>query len=395
MTAYTTAGIFAGIGGIERGLEDAGHRTDFLCEVHAPAAAVLKTWFPNVRRESDVRQLASLPTVDIVAAGFPCQDLSQAGRTFGIDGANSGLVDELFSLIKKKRRRPLWVVLENVPFMLNLQRGRAMKHVTAKLESLSYKWAYRVVDSRSFGLPQRRRRVLIVASSELDPRSVLFADDAGERHFNESAPANGFYWTEGNRGLGWTADGVPTLKGGSGLGIPCPPAIWLREESRIVTPDVRDAERLQGFPADWTRCPWNGGTLPAGLRWKLVGNAVSVPMAAWLGGRLASPGVATEESLPIDTEVTGWPLAAWGYDGKAFKSTVSEFPVHIAYRPLQEFLEYPCADLSIRATSGFLSRARKSCLRFPDGFLAALEHHLLRRNTSSASAASSATRSKC
>src|SRR5690606_22100238 len=106
----------------------------------------------------------------------------------------------------------------------------AMNVITTSLEELGYRWAYRVVDTRAFGLPQRRRRVYIVAARNGDPRTVLFADEAYEPEDatdNMQSVAYGFYWTEGLRGLGWAADAVPTLKGGSGLGIPSPPAILL------------------------------------------------------------------------------------------------------------------------------------------------------------------------
>src|SRR5690606_19679397 len=96
----------------------------------------------------------------------------------------------------------------------------------------------------------------------------------------------GFYWTEGLRGLGWAVNAVPTLKGGSSIGIPSPPAIVL-PDGRVVTPDIRDAERLQGFPADWTKVAETVARRSA--RWRLVGNAVSVPAADWIGKRLLKP----------------------------------------------------------------------------------------------------------
>src|SRR5262249_45526194 len=144
---------------------------------------------------------------------------------------------------------------------------------------------------RSFGLPQRRLRIILLASRTEDPRSVLFCDDTDQSFSrNGHVPsACAFYWTEGNNGLGWAIDAVPPLKGGSGCGIPSPPAIWIRSEHAIVTPDIRDAERLQGFPAGWT-LPATGYDVRSGKRWQLVGNAVSVPVANWIGSRLLSPG---------------------------------------------------------------------------------------------------------
>lgn len=127
--SYRVVGLFAGIAGLESGLHAAGHFTVMLCEVWSPARAVLAAHFPSIPMEEDVRTLQSLPEdVEVVAAGFPCTDLSQAGRT-------------------------------------------------------------RLVDSRFTGLPQRRQRVLLVASKTEDPRGVLLADDAGEpdpqRRFND------------------------------------------------------------------------------------------------------------------------------------------------------------------------------------------------------------------
>src|SRR5207245_2191293 len=129
-------------------------------------------------------------------------------------------------------------------------------------------------------LPHRRLRVILVASTTEDPREVLFADDANENlPEDRSGRACGFYWTEGTRGLGWAVDSIPTLKGGSAIGIASPPAIWM-PNGKIVTPDISDAERLQGFPAGWTKRA-QGKTSRIGARWKLVGNAVSVPVARW------------------------------------------------------------------------------------------------------------------
>lgn len=86
------AGLFAGIGGIERGLHGAGHTTGLLCEIDPAAQAILAAHFPGIPLADDIRTLSDLPEVDLVAGGFPCQDLSQAGTKAGISGGNSGLV---------------------------------------------------------------------------------------------------------------------------------------------------------------------------------------------------------------------------------------------------------------------------------------------------------------
>ncbi|WP_185757208.1 DNA cytosine methyltransferase [Nocardia bhagyanarayanae] len=367
-------GLFAGIGGLELGLAEHGWRSELLCEIDAGAQAVLAAHFTDVPLHSDITRLRGIPAgTELVAAGFPCQDLSQAGRTAGITGQRSGLVDEVFRLVRRKRG-PRWLLIENVPFMLQLGRGAAMRHITERLDELGYTWAYRVVDARAFGLPQRRQRVLMLASRTEDPRRVLFGEDAGPLELGDAgSDPCGFYWTEGVRGLGWAVNAVPTLKGGSALGIASPPAVRL-PSGEIVTPGLVDGERLQGFAADWTAPATTVRGIRHGHRWKLIGNAVSVRMAAWVGARLAAP----LDPIPHDRVLlTGqpWPTAAWGRSGTAYRVPVSTWPVHHPYEDLKNFLT-DSRLLSARATAGFLRRAGMGSLRFPDGFLTDVENHL-------------------
>lgn len=371
------AGLFAGIGGIELGLERAGHKPVLFCESDQAAQAVLRAKF-DAPLLHDVTKLSNLPRgTDLVAAGFPCQNLSQAGRTEGMDGHASGLVRWIFRLLRKN---PVpWVLLENVPFMMQLEKGRALRYIVTQLERLDYRWAYRVVDSRAFGLPQRRKRVYIVASLDGDPRDVLLADDAGPPEIAEvpwGSVAYGFYWTEGWRGLGWAVDSIPPLKGGSGIGIPAPPAVLL-PDGRVVTPGIRDAERLQGFEADWTSSAESLGDKGRRLRWRLVGNAVTVKVAEWIGARMAQPGdfKRTNESR-LDNNGP-WPVAAWNVGDGRFRAHVSRWPVRVSAPPLAKFLCEP-ELLSARASAGFLSRAAsaKATIRCEPEFLAALQRHL-------------------
>ncbi len=373
----TMVGLFAGIGGLEHGLHRYGWSTDLFCEIDPAAQAVLRAQFPGVPVVPDIAELGTLPhDIELVTAGFPCQDLSQAGRTAGIGGSRSGLVEHVFRLVEP-HPGPRWLLIENVPFMLQLDRGRAMHHLTSALEGLGYMWAYRVVDARAFGRPQRRWRVLMLASRTEDPREVLFGDDAGEPAAGDpDVRACGFYWTEGVRGLGWAVDAVPTLKGGSSIGIASPPAVRLPDGRGLVTPGIADAEWLQGFDRGWTEPALLEPGVRPGHRWKLVGNAVSTLMSDWLGSRLASP-------IPYDAAEdivlqpgAAWPTAAWGHGGITHRTQRSLWPTTSRYTHLIDALHDP-KPLSARATAGFLRRARRGNLRFVPGFLDDVAEHLV------------------
>jgi DNA (cytosine-5)-methyltransferase 1 len=372
------AGLFAGIGGLEVGLERAGHSTSLLCEINDDARMVLRDHWPAVPITPDVLDVRGLSReTDVVTAGFPCTDISQAGLTAGISGSQSGLVGEVFRLVR--RRYPTFLVIENVQNMLVLGKGAAMRHITDELDAMKMRWAYRVVDSRAFGVPQRRRRVILVASRTEDPRQVLFVDDAGLRPQEDYADdAYGFYWTEGLRGLGWAQDATPTLKGGSTIGIPSPPGIWLPEGERgrrLVMPGVGDAEELQGFDRNWTKAV--EGPRARGARLKLLGNAVTVGVAEWVGHRLAEPETPHAESRRVTGWVGGWPTAAWGSQGERWEVTVSEFPVHHSYQHLAKVVDIASATpVSHRGAAGFLSRTRRAKLRFDPAFLADVEDHV-------------------
>jgi DNA (cytosine-5)-methyltransferase 1 len=381
--------LFSGIGGFEVGLAQAStsFETVLVCDNLATSQAVLRRRFPRADLCSDVTELKSLPAeIEMITAGFPCQDLSQAGRTAGLAGDRSVLVGEVFRLLEERKAsgRPVpWVLIENVPFMLSLGGGKAIRVIVSELERLGYKWAYRVVDSFSFGLPQRRERVYMLASMDEDPANVLMADD-----FPVSRPetdlgryGHGFYWTEGRSGLGWAVNSIPTLKNGSTIGIASPPAVLL-PDGRLVKPGIRTAERLQGFETDWT-APAEEVAKPS-LRWALVGNAVSVPIPKWVGGRILSPGI-FDKSRDRPFPESGRAPRAARYDGNSrFSVEISTDPLGIIGPELLEVMSQDFTLLSERATAGFLSRTERSTLRFQPGFIDAVRDHLtvMRQTTS-------------
>ena len=385
---HDVTALFAGIGGIELGLARAGHQASLFCENDPEAIAVLRHRFPDIPIVPDVKNVEQLLDAapaesTLLTAGFPCTDLSQAGRTEGFAGTKSSLIRSVLALLE--RRRFPSVLVENVPNWRVLHKGAYMREILDAFESLGYRWAYRTIDSLAFGIPQRRQRVFLYATLEGDPRRALFdgEEEPIMREYPINEEAHGFYWTEGNRGLGWGENCVPTLKGGSGLSIPSSPAI-LMPNGRIVTPDIRDAEKLQGFPADWTsvdavedrdgdRRPFNHRR-----RWLLTGNAVNVAVSRWIGEQLnEAQQFEGDLGQPLDPDGR-LPSAAW-FDGTTrYGVQLGTWPVARQTKSLAEFLEFPPKLLSERATKGFYNRISKSSLRFKPGFREAVREHLAR-----------------
>jgi DNA (cytosine-5)-methyltransferase 1 len=161
---YATA--CTGIGGFDAGLDDNGMECVFQCEVDRDCNKVLARHWPHVTRTTDVNDDCTAAELirlrpDWFAFGFPCQDLSVAGRRAGLAGKRSGLFFRLTDIVDACRPRGL--LIENVPGLLSSNNGRDMGAVVGTLADLGYGWAYRVLDAQWFGVAQRRRRVFIVA----------------------------------------------------------------------------------------------------------------------------------------------------------------------------------------------------------------------------------------
>lgn len=392
MPKFHVTALFAGVGGFELGLHTQGHRTSLFCECDPDAVSVLRRRFPKTVLHLDVRDTSALAEKidsrsNLLTAGFPCTDLSQAGRTQGFGGAHSSLIRKVFELLDA---RPFEnVLVENVPNWLVLHGGRYMAEVLEGFESRGYNWAYRTIDAQAFGVPQRRKRVFLFASQSRDPRTVLFhGDEVGNvREYGLKEASHGFYWTEGTKGLGWGENCVPTLKGGSAIGIPAPPAILLPSDL-IITPSIEDTERLQGLTPGWTdiierHAMVGGGPFKQRRRWHLIGNAVNVNVSTWLGDRLARQQAWHGENDRKLCEGERWPAAAW-FDGRArFAVKLSTWPVSCDEIDLTTFLIDPGVPLSLRATQGFHKRIRASSLRFKPGFVQAVARHEARMHVPS------------
>lgn len=190
--------LFSGMGGFDKGLDDAGWECAGQCEIDEAANAVLAHHWPDKRRWRDVRDVrgADVGTVDLVAGGSPCQDLSVAGGRAGLAGERSRLFYEFARIVGECA--PPWFCFENVPGLLSSNKGRDFAVVLGEFTGHRpevpkagwrnagicvgprYTAAWRVCDAQFYGVPQRRRRVFIVGHSgdRTYPFRVLFESES-------------------------------------------------------------------------------------------------------------------------------------------------------------------------------------------------------------------------
>lgn len=178
----TAVSLFAGVGGFDLALERAGVKVVASVEWDKNAQKVLQRRFPNSTIFGDIQgvsgeQLRAAgfnPIGGIITGGFPCQDLSVAGKRAGLAGSRSGLFWEICRLLDETRTQNF--ILENVPGLLSSNNGRDMACVVEALVERGYRIAWRVLDAQYFGVPQRRRRVFIVGclgNSGGSPEEIL------------------------------------------------------------------------------------------------------------------------------------------------------------------------------------------------------------------------------
>ena len=182
--------LFTGVGGFDLGFERAGMQCLWQVEIDKHCNEVLEEHFPKVERFTDVKKVGKqkLKPVDLICGGFPCQDLSIAGKRVGFDGERSSLWFEFERIIAEMQ--PKWVVIENVFGLLSSKKGRDFGFILSALDELGYCVAWRVFDSQFFGVPQRRRRVFIVGSlGNTSSAEVLFECKGLSGNIEESGRA--------------------------------------------------------------------------------------------------------------------------------------------------------------------------------------------------------------
>lgn len=355
VNGLTLGSLFDGIGGFPLAAQRCGIRTVWASEIEPNCIAITKRHFPDMRHIGSVTELngGKIPPVDIISFGSPCQDLSVAGAQKGLSGERSGLFREAIRIIYEMRAAtngayPTFIIWENVPGAFSSSRGEDFRTVLAEIAKAgismpdSGKWAragmvraggadiaWRQLDSQYWGIPQRRKRIFLVAdfrgqrAAEIlfkcesllgyseqgaeegpgiaaDSRKCAGVSSRDSRAESESLQC--LYETaHANEVIRVYKNGVcPTLQARMGTGGNQIPLVLDMEKTTAfgVSPtlttrnrflcDVNcclrkltplECERLQGFPDEWTRYGHTGEEIKDSPRYAAIGNSLAVPCA--------------------------------------------------------------------------------------------------------------------
>lgn len=356
----TVGSLFAGIGGFDLAFERAGFRVAWQVEIDPKCRQVLQHHFPGSELHEDAKTFdpRAAEPVRVLVGGFPCQDLSVAGRRAGLAGEKSGLFWEFARIIEEAT--PEWVVVENVPGLLSSGGGRDMGTVLGVLDDLGYMGGWRVLDAQYFGVAQRRRRVFLVGRAGKHGAGEVLLEPGGVRRDPPARPEAGTLTSaltrNGVDGGGGPDDNsaqanhlIPAVAGtigsngkgfrtsdldGHGAYIPeipgvsnalrsqrgqrydhneqafIPTAFHITQElskgteqgcSTIAAQTLMGVRRLT--PLECERLQgfpdyWTAGQSDS-ARYRQLGNAVCVPVVGWIAGRML-------EHMVNEEEVAAW-----------------------------------------------------------------------------------------
>lgn len=328
--------LFSGVGGLDMGFERAGIETVLQAERDPWCLEVLAKHWPETERVTDVRDVSKERAgavigrmgnvgagrsgehserlrrggreehdagIDLIYGGFPCQDVSVAGKRAGLGGERSGLWFEFERILSELR--PRWGVIENVPGLLSSNKGRDFAVILDGLEELGYSVGWAVLDAQNFGVPQRRRRVFIVAgaTSRGVEQVLSLCESCGGNPETSAAPgahvtngldvrAGGADDNEAQGGflipdlVGALSDGAHHGGGTNGQDAYTGRVFPAGAGVRRLTP--LECERLMGWPDDWTRWTAGGKEIADSHRYRMAGNGVVASVAEWLGHRIVA-----------------------------------------------------------------------------------------------------------
>ena len=197
MSNLTGVSLFAGVGGFDLAMERNGVDVVASVEIDKKCQEVLAHRFPNSKifddvttvKGSDLIGAGFIPSRGIITGGFPCQDLSVAGKRAGLAGARSGLFWEIARIVEETQTE--YAILENVPGLLSSNNGADFAVVLGTMADLGYSVAWRVLDAQYFGVPQRRKRVFIACrrASSGSAGEILFKSEGVRRDSTQSQQA--------------------------------------------------------------------------------------------------------------------------------------------------------------------------------------------------------------
>lgn len=364
MTALTHVSLFSGVGGIDLAMSEAGIPTVAACEIDKSARGVLVDRFPDAHLYTDVKEvtgdglrtLGLDPRRTVLSAGFPCQDVSVAGRRRGMgEGTRTGLYWEVDRILGELA--PRWVVLENVPGLLSAccacpgdgtcvdralavrcdgdthavpggscwgeciaRHGGVMGAVLGSLADRGYGFAYRVLDAQHFGVPQRRRRVVVVgrlgddgrapAQVLLEPEGLLGNPAAGITPRPLFAPA-----ARGGAGVsGVSVVAAPRIAatltaGTSGAGVSAP-GRRQEDDHNIVAFDPKaggDRTSSGAFEDGTGITPTLQGSRPHAVAFHMTQDPISGAVAPAMGAKSGGMGIAyaMDKTVALDTAQGG------------------------------------------------------------------------------------------
>lgn len=235
--------------------------------------------------QSDIRTVdaRSIPDHDILCGGFPCQAFSIAGKRRGFEDTRGTLFFDIARILREKR--PRYSVLENVKGLLSHDGGRTFKTIIATLVELGYDVQWQVCNSKDFGVPQNRERVIIVGHLGGTPRPKVFPITSSYGEITKEQSANAIvtsYWK------GCDYHGQRTQ---------------IAYEDKVARRTIRrltpiECERLQGFPDDWTKYDAEGKVVSDTQRYKMCGNAVTTNVIQAVMEKLIGESHGTEYGNP-------------------------------------------------------------------------------------------------
>jgi DNA (cytosine-5)-methyltransferase 1 len=276
--------LFSGIGGFELGLERAipGLETIWQVEQDKFCQRVLSKHWPHAKIYNDVRNITknNVEPVDMLCGGFPCQDISVAGKGKGInEGEKSSLWWEMHRIISELR--PRIVVLENVPAIT----FRGLDDVLGSLAQIGYDAEWTVISAAQFGAPHKRERWFCVAYPN-DHREINERGHTKGKHLDQTQRRQGTGHTD------WTCDTrfVAYPESASSQGN----RSSFRIQSKRAKPNITIQNYWERFPTQSPLCDRNDGIPNRLARLRALGNAIVPQCSQWIGEQILNSGLLEE-----------------------------------------------------------------------------------------------------